>query len=248
MPPRKMLEEIKGVIAELGLIYELPTETKFWRARNHKLCHPLKPPEDFTSPPLDKAIKPNRMSPAGISMFYGADDVDTAAREINPNGIPPGQRASGVCFKSRRPLQILDLMKIVPEKSYFAQEAREWRHGVEFLRRFSRNASVPIVGPAGASEFVQRMREEPLPEVDYVPTQVFTEYVRYHMTHDGKPDGRPIDGIRYRSSLNDDKENHGCYVLFFDQDDCLKSREGRPQSLKYDEKESMKTVFLDHRG
>ena len=63
------------------------------------------------------------------------------------------------------------------------------------------------------------LREEPQPDIDIRPTQVFTEYVRYHMTHDGKP----VDGIRYRSSFNhrDHYVDRGCYVLFFEQDECL---------------------------
>ena len=34
------------------------------------------------SPPLEKASA-NRMSPAGISMFYGCDDVETVVAEIS---------------------------------------------------------------------------------------------------------------------------------------------------------------------
>jgi hypothetical protein len=74
-----------------------------------------------------------------------------------------------------------------------------------------------------------------------VPTQVFTEYVRYHMiTYDGKP----IDGIRYRSSFDyhDSHGDRGCYVLFFEQDECMPAK-GRKQSLECD-KNSKRTVPL----
>ncbi len=41
------------------------------------------PPYDFAPPPLDKALRSNRMSPAGVVMFYGSDDAKTAQLEIN---------------------------------------------------------------------------------------------------------------------------------------------------------------------
>ena len=36
---------------------------------------------DLSSPPLQRAKQPNRMSPAGVPMFYGAEDFDTAFQE-----------------------------------------------------------------------------------------------------------------------------------------------------------------------
>jgi hypothetical protein len=236
VPANETLDEIQTVISYVELVRELPTGTRFWRARSHKNGEELKLPEEFTSPPLECATEPNRMSPAGIPMFYGADDFDTAVREITPRKIPRGQQASAVQFMCLRPLQILDLD--IPDwdgmalkRSYFACDGRKWRHCLRFLRQFSRELSTPFIY---GNEFLQEFAGKHNPHIDYVPTQVFTEYVRYHMR---SFDGRPVDGIRYRSSLN--HQDHGsriypsCYVLFFDQDDCLPGK-GRRQSLECD--------------
>jgi RES domain len=76
---------------------------------------------------------------------------------------------------------------------------------------------------AAAARGPDRRRKQ---HIEYVPTQVFTEYVRYHMA---APDGKPVDGIRYLSSW----DRRPCVVLFLDADDWLKSRQDRPQALAY---------------
>ena len=226
LPASKVLDEVSIVVAELGLIRELPIGTEFWRAQPHKNGKSPKPPEEFTSAPVNLAVTPNRMSPAGIPMFYGADDFETAVCEITPKDAPLGWRASAVRFKALRPLQVLDLsVDLAPklrQRSYFALDGRRWRHYLRFLEQFSGDVSQRFIYD---HEFLQRCAGEPRPEIDYAPTQVFTEYVRYHLH---SPGGQPIDGIRYRSSLSD---SGCCVVLFFDQDDCLKSRRGHQQSL-----------------
>ena len=73
LPPGRMLAEIKAVVDDLSLIREFPQETQFWRAREPDQGELLTVPECFTSPPLCDAKQPNRMSPAGIPMFYGAE-------------------------------------------------------------------------------------------------------------------------------------------------------------------------------
>ena len=222
MPPSMILNEISAVVAELGLIRELPQDSLFWRVRLGKVSNR---PEEFTSPPTEKAVQPNRMSPKGIPMFYGADDFETAALEIAPLN-PEGHYVSGAPFKCLRPMRILDLTvdftRKVGQKSYFAPDGRAWRNDIAFLEKFSRDVSRPLTSD---NEFLQQLMGQPQPDVDYVPTQVFTEHVRYHV----KWNGQPVDGISYSSSKN----RRNCCVLFFDQDDCLKAREGRPQSLEY---------------
>jgi hypothetical protein len=222
LPAGEVLPEIAGTIADLRLVCEFPEGTEFWRARAGEDGKVLLVPGDFTSPPREKT-KQQRMSPAGVSMFYGADDLETAVREITPNNALCGWRASAVRFTARQPLQLLDLTldlaQKVQQKSYFARDGRKWRHSIGFLERFARDVSRRFVYD---NELLQSYAGKHEPGIDYVPTQVFTEYVRYHMR---SPDGKPVDGIRYRSSVH---EPGWCVVLFLDQEDCLKSL-GRPQ-------------------
>ena len=224
LPPGRMLAEIKAVVDDLSLIREFPQETQFWRAQEHKQGELLTVPDRFTSPPLSQAKQPNRMSPAGIPMFYGAEDFDTAVLEVSGKELKRGCETSGLIFKALRPLHLLDLNHLGRHASYFGANGRELWHRSRFLRYFARDVSKPID------------RDE-RQHIDYVPTQVFTEYVRYHMA---SPSGQRVDGIRYLSSRN----YRPCYVLFFDQEDCLKSREGRPQSLSF-VPGSLKTVSLE---
>lgn len=225
LPPGVMLAEIQEVIKEQSLIKELSAGTRFWRAVDHSLAETPPVPDRFTSPPFQCALQPNRMSPAGVSMFYGADTFETAVMEVCGKDIIPDKAASAVQFQTRRPFNLLDLASFIEPTSYFAPDGRDASHRTSFLRYFIRELSKPI----------ERDKRQ---HIDYVPTQVLTEYVRYHMS---APNGAPIDGMRYLSSRN----RLPCCVLFFDQDDCLRSRPGRPQALEY-VPDSLRTIRLDH--
>jgi hypothetical protein len=65
-----------------------------------------------------------------------------------------------------------------------------------FMSRFLRDFSSPIE------------RDDRI-HIDYVPTQVITEYLR-----DTKLNGRQVDGIKYRSARS---KGGICYVLFVDE-------------------------------
>ncbi|MGH7140571.1 MAG: HEPN-associated N-terminal domain-containing protein, partial [Pirellulales bacterium] len=211
LPPGQMLAEIGSVITRLGLIRTVAAGTRYWRVQCHPSHKPLMIPSRLTSPPVECATKPNRMSPSGIPMFYGTEDFDTAileaARDEEDNA------ATGVLFEVMRPLEVLHLNSRAKAVSYFAPNGREWRQQTEFLWYFAREVSTPIY-------------PDDRQHIEYAPTQVFTEYVRFHLCSAA---GKPVDGIRYLSS----RTRRPCVVLFFEQDDCLSSREGRPQSLRY---------------
>ncbi|HEW79253.1 MAG TPA: RES domain-containing protein [Phycisphaerales bacterium] len=198
-PVGKTLDEIAASIRETGLIKQIQTGTAIWRVRIHKEKHKLIKDSDFTAPPVEKAIQSNRMSPAGVPMFYGADDFDTACQETVYPGKISGKLITGGCFKTVTPLYILVLVDIkVP--SLFNKEAADIRNDLIFLQNFARDLSEPI-------------QQDGREHIEYVPTQAFTEYVRWEM----KTDGQSIDGIRYRSSKN----GKSCYVLFCEQDECV---------------------------
>lgn len=224
LPPGGMLTELHDVMRELALIQEFPLGTRYWRAADHLATESLSVPTRFTSPPEEFATQPNRMSPAGIPMFYGTDDFDTAVIEVCGTEVASGRAASAVQFECCRPLHLLDLAQLHHRVSYFAPNGRDAWHRAAFFRYFARDISEPIL----------RDKQQ---HIAYVPTQVLTEYVRYHMQAES---GASIDGIRYLSSRN----RRPCVVLFFDQDDCLQSRDGRPQSLVY-VPDSLRTERLD---
>ncbi len=187
-----ILTELSSVIRENSLLIDIDVNTAIYRCRYVSKGQKIKNINDITSPP-DRFAKQNRMSPAGISMFYGAFDQDTATIESNPNNkalIP----IIGM-FKPKRNLKVLDLTKI-PQPDFWNPQ-NSWRR-IKFLLEFHNRLTRPI-------------KRDDFVHIDYIPSQVFTEYLRY-MIRDEKD--KSIDGIIYRSSLSGAKDN---IVLFCNQ-------------------------------
>lgn len=200
--PSVLLEEISSVIKDTPLIRLIPQGTRYWRVRRHARNVVLSPPSDFTPPPIDRAGKPNRMSPAGVPMFYGAIEFETAKLEVqSAHGGKKPESLTGVQFMNVVPLNILDLTAIPPLPSYFLAEGPRQRHILTFLKRFSEDVSKPLL---------------PIytPHIEYVPTQVFTEFVRHVMK---ASNGGPVHGIQYASS----QDGKACCVIFVTQEQCL---------------------------
>ncbi len=150
-------------------------------------------------PPEEKTVS-NRMSPAGIVMLYGALDEKTAVREIG-DVDPSRTHVTTVAFKVSEPFKVLDLTEIPPVPSLFDSTKRDNRSSIIFLRSFRSDISEPI-------------EKDDRVHIEYVPTQVVTEYFRL-IFRDGNR--KPIKGIVYPSSrLSGGKS---C-VLFFASENC----------------------------
>lgn len=148
--------------------------------------------EKITSPP-DNIAKQSRMSPAGISMFYGAFDKDTAILESSPLGDGLGTHIVGK-FAIKKELRVLDLTSL-PIQSFWI--TNDWEE-IAFLHSFNREITKPIDRKGSI-------------HIEYIPSQVFTEYLRcIYKTSDGFN----INGIIYGSSLSLKEKN---IVLFYNQ-------------------------------
>jgi hypothetical protein len=134
-------------------------------------------------------------------MFYGAEDWHTAVLETTDRVRDAGKFVTGGQFRSERNLQILDLVDLPDPPSYFDADYRASRLAIAFLRHFRDEVSKPIDRDDRA-------------HVEYVPTQAFTEYVRFQMTG---LENSPIHGIRYLSA----KTGRANVVLFCGQDECV---------------------------
>jgi hypothetical protein len=206
LPSSQMMRELAQVLQCAPVTYVVTPAETIWRVRIHDSKKVLSTPNEFTSPPLSKAIFSNRMSPAGVPMFYGSTTFDTAALEtINPERATLSAIVTGAAFQPTRDLIVLDLSSRLDPPSFFSPDPR-LRYAINFLNHFSSDISQPIVKDG---------REH----VDYVPTQVFTEFIRYELP---ASDGVSYDGIKYASSRN----GLGCYVIFADQAACLEPQEG----------------------
>ena len=196
--PGEVLHRIFEYAHQMSLFTQMPSGSHLFRARWEKCGKPsLETPDDLGPPPEDKALQSNRMSPAGIPMFYGCDDQDTALKETASG---PGFFAIGR-FENLRTVTLLDLTNIAPIPSIFAgiSEAVEEspRTVLKFLHHIAHQVSRPIKRGERA-------------EIDYVPTQVVTEFIRDQLTWTNAR----IDGIKYASSVHPD---HNSYVLFATQ-------------------------------
>jgi hypothetical protein len=206
------------VVAEC--IDTLPEGTKLYRVQIVGKDEDVLSPERFTSPPKEKATQPNRMSPAGIPMFYGASDFGTAQLETVDFGSLGHGNVYGMEFQTVRETNVLDLTKGFSDRFFASgtkagKEIYPYYEDEGFLKEFARDVSIPIV-------------HDGRQHIEYVPTQVFTEYVRYLMKTE---DGAPIQGIKYTSS----KTGKPCFVIFATQAQCLDSDtppEDGPQLLR----------------
>jgi hypothetical protein len=177
---------------ELSLLVDVPKGTAFYRGR---LIHD---PFDKTASakklgpaPADNAAA-NRMSPEGVPMFYGSGAPETAIREIGAHGV--GGYARIGAFRNQRELTLLDLTTLPVLPSVFDKDERENHGVVRFFSHFAKNLTAPI-------------RPDGRPHVEYVPTQVITEFFRWVPS-------RKIDGIKLRSA----QDGEDTYVLFFGQE------------------------------
>jgi len=192
--PRATLAALAEVFAELGLIADLPAGTEIWRARVQRGGATLQGPADLGPPPREFA-RQSRMSPAGVVMFYAGEDEETALRET-ANGAGDFVMAK---FRTLQATRVLDLAAIPRPPSIFnldVEVSARLRH--RFLSRF-------------ADEIAQPVERDDRVHIDYVPTQVVTEFVRSSV---GSGDGQPVMGIRYASSRS---PGRSALVLFADR-------------------------------
>lgn len=185
------------------LITFLQSQTKIYRARinseNKKLIH-----EELTSPPQERS-RNNRMSPAGISYFYGGLTPEVCINELYPS---IAENVTVAEFEVIRNLLVLDLTKepemrrsiFDPEYSFFHDE-----YSKAFLQHFIDDISKPI-----------RAKDS---EIEYAPTQVFTEFVKAINFKESflLPDSNGnesdvfLDGILFKSSVT----REGVNVVLF---------------------------------
>jgi hypothetical protein len=207
-PTAKILYELGELVRAENLVASELAGKKIFRARQHdpvrkkdfETASALGPPTD------DLARYANRMSPAGIVMFYGAYDAETARREVFDHGRWSQGKTMitvGTLFEAKIALRVVDLRKVKmpPVPSIFDPQKRPTRSAIQFLHNFAEEMAEPIVKDG---------REH----VDYVPTQVVAEYFRRVFKDNA---GNPVQGILYDSSQ---PGGSTCCALFLDAEQC----------------------------
>ena len=198
LTPAKVLDAIGDAILRSGQrMLKRTTDLRIVRARAHDPDEILDTSRELGSPPLACA-EHNRMSGVGISMFYGAENEMTAIREVQASS---GQTVTVGVWKPTRELVYLDLLAARPIPSIFDNNERMNRVWLRFLVGF-------------ADELAKPVDDDDNKKIQYIPTQIVTEYIRDHLK---TSDGSPIDAIRYRSAWD---EQGVCWVVFAGPDDC----------------------------
>jgi hypothetical protein len=212
LSPEEVLKRITDYAEEVRLFKTLAPGFKIFRARYQRPGEPLRTSRQLGPPIQSEAVRPNRMSPAGIVMFYSSDSPNTALRETSK---APGTFVVGEWCLTRE-TTVLDLNSLPPIPSLFQEvsDAMEYdpRRLLMFLHHISREISKPIERDAQT-------------HIEYVPTQVVTEYVRSYLPFDGKG----VDGIRYPSSVH---PGHASFVFFATQDNILPVPNEEPRFTK----------------
>lgn len=205
IPASQMLNIIADVIAkDLGgfeLIKAIGQDTDLFRIRVGDEAYDTA--AAIGPPPAEYANQSNRMSPAGIPMFYGAFNIDTAKVETLDPAAHIDQTLSIGVFRPMRDLKVLDLANLPDIPSVFDPDAHPLIHPLRFLHAF-------------AADLVQPIARDGREHIEYVPTQIVTEFFRRGFCDS---DDHPLDGLIYKSSRNGEP---AC-VLFCDNDQCAEA-------------------------
>lgn len=207
--PIDVLDKVQHSILHFNLFREISTTEKLYRCRQHVNKNEI---DDLginiASNPTANCKTNNRMSPAGISMFYCSTNKNICINEVVNFDNNEKPFYTTAYFHSKDNLKLVDLTKLPVIPSAF-DEKNNWQiETLFFLKDFIKDISKPIDGNDAI--------------IDYVPTQIVTEYIRYNPN-------LKVDGLIYPSSTDISKEN---YVLFMNHEESLNRLDFISKSIK----------------
>ena len=202
--PYEVLFRIGDLVKEFGLYKVVATGTSLFRARLDR-SERFSSVVDLGPPHKERTRYPNRFSPAGIPMFYGASNEETAIAEVYDCPAKPKRIASVARFENLRTLRLLDFTNLPPYPSIFNGQTQDERGPLSFLYSFVLDSTKPII-------------KDGAEHLKYVPTQVVTEFFQHILVDD---DGNHFDGLIYPSARY---EGGVCSVIFCSGEDCTEDR------------------------
>ncbi|WP_097006987.1 HEPN-associated N-terminal domain-containing protein [Lacrimispora amygdalina] len=210
----QILYKITEHFQELGLIKNINKDTGFYRSVIHDKAENVDSAKRIGSAPVKYAAA-NRMSRKGVSMFYGAEDIETTLKEI---GAKPSDTVTSAKFYPSERIKVLDLTQLdsIEFPSLFDPTKRHLRSPLIFMRNFATDVSKKCNGKP----------------IQYLPTQIFTEHIRNFYKE------FKLSGIIYNSSLVKGKK---CCVLFFNNEHCIECNSNLKNAL-YMDKASLKNI------
>jgi RES domain len=175
-----------SLVLDTGLIRQLESGTPIYRARPHGIWVAFDRAADLGTAAREKAFV-NRMSPAGIPLFYGAVDAGTAVREAWAGPASGKELVSVGRFTNSAPLPVSDLPSLSEIPSIFDEARRHLRPPLRLLHEFSARINA-LVRSAARTE---------AETVEYPPTQIVRGYFRAAFARDYGPE---VSGLLYRSA------------------------------------------------
>jgi RES domain-containing protein len=186
LSPLELLKWIGDAASGLGLVKVVTAGNVVFRVRPCGAGVEYASLEEVGPPPTGLAGA-GRMNPAGISYLYTAFDSQTALAEVLPR---PPCRAAIATLRLRSEVRVLDLTALPDIPSIFDEDVAERRQVLLFLNRFVHAITQPVL--RDGSE-----------HIDYVPSQVVSEY--FSQVH--RFDGHCLAGIVYPSAVRDGGKN-----------------------------------------
>ncbi|MCG7424808.1 MULTISPECIES: HEPN-associated N-terminal domain-containing protein [Kocuria] len=179
-------------VAEADQVRTLLAGTRWWRLRPHAPAETYVSAKDLGTPP-DHVARDNRMSGKGIGAFYGASTALGAQREVASYADPSHVGTIGQ-FELLCDITVVDLTNAPRVPSLFDSSERHRRPSMRFMQ-----------------DFVEDVRRVADPDdrldLDYVPTQIISEFLRYELNHRTGP----VLGVLWRSSKDPSID---CCVIF----------------------------------
>ena len=181
-------------------VYELrPGEAncEFFRARKANSIEErrtiVNDPANKLGPPPENLRRAGRMNSSGILTFYGAFELETCVAELRP---AVGETVISAKFSLTRPILVLDTTRFTGRPKAINIFARTYVTRMKLWKFMT--------------TFMNEIARPCLPDdehLDYVPTQVVSEYLTHlHKLKRGES-VRTIDAIIYRSAQNGNGKN-----------------------------------------
>ncbi|MFD9928585.1 HEPN-associated N-terminal domain-containing protein [[Kitasatospora] papulosa] len=198
IPAAAILDTLGDLIPQAGLLHEIPAGHRLWRARAHEDLKQQWSASLLGTASPAQARHPNRMSPAGIPLFYGADSPATAIQEVARHATPSTKFVTYAAFETTRSCAVVDFTRLGPIPTIFDTDRSHLRRALMFLHAF-----------------VTRLSADPedREHLEYVPTQIVTEYLLRVFGRE-----RPLDGLVFASAAG---REGLCTVLDTPQTHCL---------------------------
>jgi hypothetical protein len=190
LPIARMLDALGQVLRRHSPSTVVDVGERLFRVRAAKPDETWSSFDEVGVPPIGVASA-GRMNPAGIPYFYLGIDEATAVAEV----ITKNTKYFVATFETKRPLRLINLIDLPKRHSPFLPELYDESHEIGFLHDFARDLCQPV-------------SKDGREHVEYVPTQIVSEFLRYRFRD---AEEEPVDGLIYASVKNPGSRN---FVIF----------------------------------